>query len=149
LLHGLEEDARVSAKIEDLQTDVQEAARKLDNAIPFPHVVLSTYRFDTEQVALFLQGRVELWAVNLVRALAKMKPTADRWTVTECDGINTKSNHQSGRALDIVPLDEKGNPCWPPEDDMRWEIMGKLGELYGFRWGGRWKKPDRPHFEMP
>lgn len=31
-----------------------------------------------------------------------------------------------------------------------WEYLGAVGESYGLRWGGRWRRlRDRPHLEMP
>lgn len=56
------------------------------------------------------------------------------------------SMHLSGRAMDICPgifLMEKD---WAPEDPL-WLRLGELGERIGLRWGGRWRRPDRPHFE--
>lgn len=33
------------------------------------------------------------------------------------------------------------------DDDPLWEKIGDIGEALGLSWGGRWKWPDRPHFE--
>jgi peptidoglycan L-alanyl-D-glutamate endopeptidase CwlK len=54
--------------------------------------------------------------------------------------------HQYGLAVDIVFKDEKGNWTWNEKKD--WEGLGKIGEMFGFVWGGRWKFKDYPHFQM-
>lgn len=55
--------------------------------------------------------------------------------------------HNYGMAMDIVFKDAKGNWTWEKTDD-EWEQLGKIGEMYGFIWGGRWKSKDEPHFEL-
>lgn len=37
----------------------------------------------------------------------------------------------------------------PYADHHPWELVGILAEKHGLEWGGRWKKPDRPHLELP
>jgi hypothetical protein len=141
----------VSIRIEDLLPEVQPKARTFLSLIPIPHVVTSTLRTEAEQVALFAQGREPLESVNAKRAAAGMrliKEAENKYTVTRCDGIIHKSNHQGGRALDVVPAGAGGNPIWPPGSDPRWEMIGKAGEEAGFEWGGRWDDPDLPHHEI-
>jgi len=53
------------------------------------------------------------------------------------------SNHIGGNAFDIAFI---GNNPYPK--GFNWEILGKIGEEIGLKWGGRWKKPDNPHFEL-
>ena len=56
--------------------------------------------------------------------------------------------HNYGLAVDIVFKDEKGNFTWNKKLS-DWEDLGKVGELFGLEWGGRWKKfPDFPHFQL-
>jgi hypothetical protein len=33
--------------------------------------------------------------------------------------------------------------------DGPWERWGGLAEAAGLVWGGRWRRPDRPHVELP
>lgn len=58
-----------------------------------------------------------------------------------------QSLHNYGLAFDVVEL-KNGVALW---DNPNWEKIGKLGEKFGFTWGGRWKpiggKIDYPHFE--
>ena len=56
-----------------------------------------------------------------------------------------QSYHNYGLAIDVVPLNSKGVPMWSGVD---WTKIGELGKAYGFEWGGDWKNPDRPHFQM-
>jgi hypothetical protein len=119
-----------------------------DKKIPFK--VTSTGRTDLEQFALWLQNRASLVVVNTARKLAGMYPIGEKdntYFVTNSDGVTFKSFHQLGMALDVVPIGALGNPIWPPDDDPRWLEIGLIGEKHGFRWGGRWLKPDVAHYE--
>jgi len=54
-----------------------------------------------------------------------------------------ESLHSLGRAFDFT-FRENGFDA--PAD--WWEFAGQIGEWMGLRWGGRFKTPDRPHFEF-
>jgi hypothetical protein len=86
--------------------------------------VTSGRRTQAEQDALYAQGRT------------KPGPVVT-WT--------RKSRHLSGRAYDLTLFSGK-NPVW---ESKHYTTAGELGEKLGMTWGGRWKKPDRPHFELP
>lgn len=51
--------------------------------------------------------------------------------------------HNFGRAFDVAQVG--ADPY--PSDEAFWEKVGDIGEMAGLTWGGRWKHPDRPHFE--
>lgn len=143
----------MSTRIEDLSPAVQPLAkdflRRLE-AAGVANVVTSTLRTTAEQAALYAQGRKSLEEVNGLRVFARMYPITDRengYTVTNCDGVQYKSNHQGGCALDVVPMDARGRAFWPPDGDSRWAEIAVHGEAAGFSWGGRWPKPDSPHYE--
>jgi peptidoglycan L-alanyl-D-glutamate endopeptidase CwlK len=64
------------------------------------------------------------------------------------------SNHESGRALDVVPL-INGKPSWNVSSEL-WLKMGAIGKKAGFVWGGDWVPLDQnglgwdcPHYELP
>jgi len=57
------------------------------------------------------------------------------------------SFHQYGLAGDVVPLAYKALPNWNPSGPL-WAKIGAIGESLGLTWGGRWSKPDRPHFHL-
>lgn len=127
------------------------ALAELD-AMGFAYAVTSTRRTALEQAAYFAQGREPLVEVNKKREAAGFPPIGSRdnsYTITNCDGYTTLSNHQSGRAIDVVPR-EGNRPVWPKKSDPRWMVIAEAFEKHGFKWGGRWAKfPDFPHFEYP
>ncbi len=118
--------------------------------LEIPHAVTSTKRTEAEQAALYAQGRAKLEVVNAKRQFAEMRKITDKenqYTVTNCDGVKIKSNHQSGDALDVVPL-EGSRPVWPGPTDPRWQDIARVMLKHGFEWGGQWVKfPDYPHYQ--
>ena len=108
----------MSVKLEDLKPEVMYKAQRgiqslIDGGIPFS--VRRTLSTTDEQYAYWLQGRATLGMVNAARVFAYMRPllpAENKYTVTRCDGKTIKSKHQGGRAIDIVPKDENGNPTW-------------------------------------
>lgn len=57
------------------------------------------------------------------------------------------SYHQYGLAIDAVPRAYKALPDWNPNGPL-WVRIGEIGESFGLEWGGRWSRPDRPHFQL-
>jgi len=54
-----------------------------------------------------------------------------------------ESFHNYGVAFDIVPLDGYNI------SSRRWLVLGTIGELMGYKWGGRWTGfVDKPHMEL-
>lgn len=56
------------------------------------------------------------------------------------------SYHNYGLAADVVPKAYLTLPNWNPDGPL-WDKLGPIGESLGLSWGGRWGKPDKPHFE--
>lgn len=90
----------------------------------YPAVIVSGRRSQADQDRLYAQGRTAPGPVVT-------------WT--------RNSYHVHGRAFDVA---------WLVDDRVTWDVpaswwraLGDVGEGYGFRWGGRWKSPDRPHLE--
>lgn len=107
---------------------------------------LETLRSKEIQEAYYAQGREPLGDVNLKRRKAGL------WDIGEAENKRKitwtlKSNHLTGRALDVAPRTKDYKIMWgaPFEE---WEKIGVIGESHGFSWGGRWKEADLPHFEM-
>ena len=113
--------------------------------------ITSGFRTEQEQYALYCQGRESLDIVNEARKLAGMSPlpaSENTYTVTKCDGKTTKSPHQSGLAVDIVPA-HGGVPYWPAENDIAWAPIAQAMKAHGFKWGGEWESfRDCPHYQM-
>lgn len=138
----------MSRRIEDLAPDFQDTARAIMRELEgLPVLLFQTLRTTAEQVAFYAQGRRELSVVNEFRALADLPPIGEaenRYTITNCDGIKTRSAHQSGRAMDIVALDGHGNPTW---DYVRYaetyKAIRDAAQKCGADAGGAWmKQPD-------
>lgn len=112
-------------------------------------VVTSTIRTVDEQIALYAQGRTPLEVVNSLRAKAGMPriaPAENKYTVTNCDGIKTKSRHQDGKALDVVPA-ENSKPVWPKDTDPRWRQIAEVMVKHGFRWGMDWNGNGKTRYD--
>jgi hypothetical protein len=152
----------MSVKIEDLTPEAQTKCRAMEQelfnqAIPFERTY--TKRTTAEQIALWAQGRPALDIVNLLRraaGMASLSASENGYTVTNCDGINTPSPHQSGKAFDIVPLVD-----WKPTWDYmkyadRYRKIGEIGRALGLDCGQDWKPFnaqtglgwDPPHYQL-
>ena len=58
------------------------------------------------------------------------------------------SYHQYGLAFDVVPTAYKSLPDWNPGGPF-WATIGAIGKSLGLEWGGDWRTPDQPHFQIP
>lgn len=59
-----------------------------------------------------------------------------------------ESPHNFGLAVDIVFKTPKGDWTWNVSTK-KWLELSEIGKIFGFSWGGDWKKfKDYPHFEM-
>lgn len=144
----------VSKKLSDLKPI---AATKATAALAdlkrdgVPCVVTYTLRTTAEQNALFAQGREPLDTVNAKRKISGLYALSEKenkYTVTNCDGLRHQSRHQTGTALDVVPLDN-GRAVWPNGTDPRWQQIASAFKAHGFTWGGDWKDfPDYPHYQL-
>lgn len=92
-------------------------------------MVTSGYRSFAEQNALYAQGRTKPGNI-----------------VTNARG--GQSLHNYGLAVDLVPLDSRGQPNWNVSEST-WQKIGAAGKRQGLEWGGDWTSfKDRPHFQM-
>lgn len=163
----------MSRKLEDLTPEARMCAGKamatlLLESVPF--VVTYTLRSEAEQYALWCQGRKPLKEVNEARAkvgLYLLSEAENTYTVTNCNGKRIseggtgRSAHQTGKALDVVPL-ENGRPVWPAPEDSRWKAISSAFVAQGFTWGGDWDRDgltkldgdddedmvDYPHYQL-
>jgi hypothetical protein len=162
----------MSNKISDMAPAVQGSALQLDQAwtdAGIAHVISETLRVQIQQIARWVQSRAAILVVNLLRKVAGYYPfaseTENTWA-TNCDGVNTPSRHQSGRAMDAQPLvphtDAAGKttmvPTWnyAAHADL-YKKMGAIARAMGWTWGGDWLPldpatglgTDPDHYEFP
>ena len=120
-------DVHTKLRLRTLDPDMQRKAQKLLDAALKRGIKLritSAYRSCEEQNILYAKGR-----------------TAPGKIVTYARCGQSKHNHR--RAFDVVEI-KNGKALWK---NPNWELIGSLGEAAGLSWGGRWRRPDRPHFE--
>lgn len=123
-----------SRNIDDLHPIVKGKAQSflgLCEAADIDVLIISTYRDEESQAALFAQGRTK--PGNIVTN-AKAGRSYHNWRV----------------AFDVVPL-RNGKPVWGTsgQDGKLWERIGLIGESVGLEWAGRWKNfKEYPHFQF-
>lgn len=124
-----------SRKIEDLVPAMQLRALRFAGAMAeagVPFIITCTRRTQAEQDELYARGRTK----------PGRKVT---WTL--------KSRHIDGEAFDIAVC-KTGVPQWDGKCDVDedgipdYTEAGQIGESLGLEWGGRWKSPDFPHFQL-
>jgi peptidoglycan L-alanyl-D-glutamate endopeptidase CwlK len=151
----------MSRMLTDLTPTLEAKARKFlvicaDRNLPV-HITC-TARSIQEQEALYAQGRETLSKVNELRKAVGL------WALTEEENRRPpvtwtlKSRHivyspnEKARAFDVAIVKDK-QFVWDlkvnvnDNDIPDWEEIGILGESCGLEWGGRWNRPDRPHFQ--
>ena len=127
-----------------------------------PFAITCTSRTVKEQFALYAQGRDDLATVNALRYDAGLPPIGPAqnkhkvtWTLNSKHLIDLDDNNphnDKSRAFDIAIVRD-GKPVWDVKVDVNndqipdYEQAGIIGESVGLRWGGRFRSPDRPHFE--
>ena len=127
--------------------------------------VTSTARDYKVQVALYAQGREPLHNVNAYRMSAGLSPITDAenqhrvtWTLNSLHVIRTDDNdpdNDFARAFDIVLYNGNGRAHYDVKVDANaaggpdYDEAGRIGESVGLKWGGRFRNPDKPHFQEP
>lgn len=91
--------------------------------------IVQTYRTFDEQAAIYAQGR------TAPGPIVTHSPPGYSW-------------HNWKRAFDVDIVHFPGDPDTKDVWNGPWERVGEIGESLGLAWGGRWKSPDRPHFEL-
>ena len=147
----------MSNRLDELDSDVRMKAEGMMAACAREGILLrvtQTYRTYPEQAALYAKGRTA--PGEPCRHGDKHYPVGQCPTGAHPLGAGVTnappgySFHNFRRAFDIAEGDstpyDLGLPG-PRDDDPLWEKIGDLGEALGLEWGGRWKRPDRPHFE--
>jgi len=152
---------------EDLTPALEQKFRLFEErmkAAGIPFCLTCTARTVKEQIALYSQGREALDEVNRLRKLAGMLPIRwldnqkkVTWTLASkhiVDLDDGNPDNDKARAFDIA-IEKDKQPCWDlkvninADDVPDYREAGLIGEAIGLKWGGRFKKPDYPHFELP
>jgi peptidoglycan L-alanyl-D-glutamate endopeptidase CwlK len=155
-----------SRKIEDLTPKMQlffsQFKAKME-AAKIPFIVTCTARSVKEQQALYAQGRETLEDVNVLRKMAGLPPISEAenkykvtWTFASKHIVDLEDgnlDNDKSRAFDIA-ITKDGKAIWDVKvnvnknDEPDYIEAGKIGESVGLKWGGRFKSPDYPHFEL-
>ncbi len=150
---------RVSRSLSDCNPELAEKALLVQETFirrfsPWLLLITCTQRPQAIQDALYQQGRATLPQVNAVRATVGLPPitAAENKPVTWV--THSKHTKEPAEAVDfVVALDPDGDgpvkPVLEWEDEARYRAMGEIAEGLGLVWGGRWKKPDFCHVEVP
>lgn len=85
------------------------------------------------------------WPAVIVALGARRTQAEQRQLVRTGLSNDLHSPHLRGRAFDLDLYRQKRGDV----PQVFWEAAGELGEQLGLRWGGRWRKPDVAHFEVP
>ena len=99
-----------------------------------------------ELLAGCLEERIPVMIIDTLRTMKEQENNIAKgvsWTLN--------SKHLTGDAIDICPygqFDLHGvkKLQWDASDPA-WQILGRIGESIGLRWGGKWRTPDMGHFE--
>jgi len=157
----------MSRNIEKLVPKARDMYREFDKKMKeagIPYAVTCVDRTIAEQIALYAQGRDPLEKVNYLRKIAGLylfKTEAENkskvtWTLKSRHltyPLDPDETKHFSKAFDIVIL-KGGRAQWDIKVDVNkneipdYEEAGRIWESLGGTWGGNWKNPDRPHFEV-
>ena len=154
-----------SRSVNDMSVRLFESYAKFDQKMKekgILYILTCTSRNVLEQMALYVQGRIPLDDVNKFRACAGLPSITSSenikvtWTLDSkhvTNKFDVDLNNDDSRAFDIAIL-KGGKPVWDLKTNVNeneipdYDEAGLIGESVGLKWGGRFKNPDRPHFEI-
>jgi len=155
-----------SRKIEDCVIALQDKFFLFDlrmKAVGIPFLITCTARTVKEQIAFYAQGRETLKQTNALRKMAGLPPISPEenarkvtWTLNSkhlVDLDDGNPGNDKSRAFDIV-ITRNGKPCWDVKADVNQNQIadyveaGRIGKSVGLIWGGNFRTPDMPHFEI-
>jgi len=145
-----ERSKRMLAELDPAAQPVfQNFLERLDNDLGDDrYIVFEGRRRPEVQQAYFAQGRELLEEVNRKRRLAGLyllQSERDNYVIT----WTLMSKHITGLAMDVLPVDGRGNPTWDLAHYHRFfEIIRECGKQAGLICGADWPDPDWPHYEM-
>lgn len=95
-----------------------------------PIFLTEGWRSPKRQTELYAQGRT------------KPGKIVTHATAEESYHCDTEDGQPCARAFDIAFRVPRGQDIYSGP----WEAVGAIAEECGLEWGGRWRRPDRPHF---
>jgi peptidoglycan L-alanyl-D-glutamate endopeptidase CwlK len=129
----------------------EEFLKTLDAAIgETQYIVFEGRRSAEVQEAYYAQGRLPLEVVNKMRKLAGLyllRSEKDNYPITWM----LKSRHIEGMAMDVLPVDARGQPSWDLAHYRAvFEAIRDCGREAGLVCGADWPAPqtDWPHYEV-
>jgi hypothetical protein len=134
------------ARLETVHPVLKEKVIALESQMSESLAVVQATRNDTEQAALFAQGRSPLAVVNHLRQLANWAPITDaanKKAVTKAKP--GYSWHTFGLAVDLAPENPDGTIDWNDQHPV-WGEMIEKGEALGMVSGRSFE--DDPHFQL-
>jgi hypothetical protein len=123
---------------------------RLDKALGDDRYIVFEGRRRTEvQNAYYAQGRESLEEVNKKRAAAGLyllQSERDNYVIT----WTLFSKHIAGLAMDVLPVDGRGNPTWDLAHYRKsFETIRNCGKQAGLVCGADWSpNADWPHYEI-
>jgi len=145
-----ERSKRMLAALDDRARPVfEDFLGRLDTLIgDDQYIVFEGRRAVAVQEAYYAQGREPLEAVNKKRASAGLyllRSEKDNYVIT----WTLKSKHIDGLAMDVLPVDGRGNPTWDlAHFQQKFDIIRDCGIKSGLICGADWKPADWPHYEI-
>lgn len=155
-----------SRKIEELVPELRDLARehvKRCKERGVPIVLTCTARDKMEQMALYAQGRMKLQFVNMLRKEAGLWEIGEKengrkvtWTLNSRHVVDLRKGEKA-TAYDVCLVKQvkgKKRLHWNLKEDVNgnditdYEEVCRIGEELGLQAGGRWRKPDWPHFQL-
>lgn len=125
------------SRLNDVDTKLIKIFKEAIKQAPYDFGIASGFRTTAEQKKLYSYGRYE--------------PYKNKSIVTYADGVNRKSYHQTGNAVDIYAY-INGRANWEIkyyEPIARHIIAVAKEQGINLQWGGDWTNfKDRPHFQI-
>lgn len=135
-------DSISESRAEVMNPVVVKRIRNLEAAVGCVFRLTQGNRENDEQAALWAQGRLNLTAVNVLRAKVNWAPITNAENKKVTDAPPLHSWHEYGMAGDIVPMDPV--PDWNTSHPA-WQRIIELAPQFGLRDGISWK--DEPHLQ--
>ena len=133
------------------QSVFEEFLKRLDEALgDDQYIVFEGRRTVETQRAYYAQGRQPLAEVNRLRQIAGLWLLRSENDNRNCITWTMNSKHIVGLAMDVLPVDGRGNPTWDlAHYKQQFDIIVACGRSEGLNCGADWvKTPDYPHYEI-